>query len=257
MPSSCSGRPICARSLEPNVLTTALQAASCVEAPDIDGDVGDPCWAEATTTNAFTPPGEATPAAKQVEARVAFDDTYLYLGFVCHEPEPLALQLRHRQDHPDVWTRPLVGWWRSNLAARITPVTRQLCPSGPRARCTTGIDGYGRLVPRRAKSAARDDVRSHCNCPPAAWQKPDCLCAPRQFTTGELLVEALSVRESARLQVLGHAIPVRAEALTAMPEDRWPLGSIWTCPDVTGLDAIGLSIYVDGPRNLTPHRRRS
>jgi hypothetical protein len=48
-------------------------------------------------------PGEATPAAKQVEARVAFDDTYLYLGFVCHEPEPLALQLRHRQDHPDVW----------------------------------------------------------------------------------------------------------------------------------------------------------
>jgi hypothetical protein len=26
--------------------------------------------------------------------------------------------------------------------------------------------------------------------------------------TGELLVEALSVRESARLQVLGHAIPV-------------------------------------------------
>ncbi len=145
MPSSCSGRPICARSLEPNVLTTALQAASCVEAPDIDGDVGDPCWAEATTTNAFTPPGEATPAAKQVEARVAFDDTYLYLGFVCHEPEPLALQLRHRQDHPDVWTRPLVGWWRSNLATRITPVTRQLCPSGPRARCTTGIDGYGRL----------------------------------------------------------------------------------------------------------------
>jgi len=32
---------LCARSLEPNVLTTALQAASCVEAPNIDGDLGN------------------------------------------------------------------------------------------------------------------------------------------------------------------------------------------------------------------------
>ncbi len=91
-------------STSPASSTPTLYAGRCAgESPRIDGDLSDLCWQNAAGTRDFTVPGGTSATTKTVDARVAFDDTHLYLGVVCHEPDPASLRLRHRRDHPDVW----------------------------------------------------------------------------------------------------------------------------------------------------------
>jgi hypothetical protein len=64
-------------------------AASCPDSsPVIDGVLDEPCWAVAEVATDFIDYKTERPAREQTRVRVLYDDTYIYFGFECLEPEP-------------------------------------------------------------------------------------------------------------------------------------------------------------------------
>jgi hypothetical protein len=57
----------------------------------VDGKLDDAAWQKAPVASAFIARKSGTTAEIQTELRVMFDDQYLYLGVVCHEPQPTAI----------------------------------------------------------------------------------------------------------------------------------------------------------------------
>lgn len=84
---------------QPAPVVTVLRASP----PQIDGDLDDDCWEEGPILTGFTVPEELSPAPKPVTARIAFDDSNLYLAIDSAEPHPERLRARHQEDDPDVW----------------------------------------------------------------------------------------------------------------------------------------------------------
>jgi len=66
------------------------QSTRAEEPPVIDGDLSDPAWRRAVPTTGFTQryPDTGEPASFQTEVLVLHDDENLYIGAVCHDPEP-------------------------------------------------------------------------------------------------------------------------------------------------------------------------
>jgi hypothetical protein len=56
----------------------------------LDGDLNDPAWAQATPISSFLQrePLEGAPATMRTEARVAFDDTAIYVAVQAFDPDP-------------------------------------------------------------------------------------------------------------------------------------------------------------------------
>jgi len=80
--------------------------------PTIDGDVNDPCWAEAVLLDNFTKPKSTERPGKRIAARLCFDDRALYICLVCEEPNPERIrdeqtpgQSVWRDDCVEIWIR--------------------------------------------------------------------------------------------------------------------------------------------------------
>jgi len=54
--------------------------------------LGDPCWKKATRLSTFTSLGTSRPAEVGTVAWLCRDDTWLYVAFRCHEPNPIAIR---------------------------------------------------------------------------------------------------------------------------------------------------------------------
>jgi hypothetical protein len=62
--------------------------------PNVDGDIlNDPAWVGVPASGGFiqSAPDEGQPSSQRTEVRVAFTDTTLYIGVVCHDDEPEAI----------------------------------------------------------------------------------------------------------------------------------------------------------------------
>jgi hypothetical protein len=62
--------------------------------PNVDGDIlNDPAWVGVPASGGFiqNAPDEGQPSSQRTEVRVAFTDTTLYIGVVCHDDEPEAI----------------------------------------------------------------------------------------------------------------------------------------------------------------------
>jgi hypothetical protein len=63
----------------------------------------EPAWAQAPVFTSFrqTFPNEGAPPSERTELRVLYDDTYVYLGLVCHDSRPELINRRlGRRDNP-------------------------------------------------------------------------------------------------------------------------------------------------------------
>ncbi|MCK5801343.1 MAG: hypothetical protein KAI66_00855 [Lentisphaeria bacterium] len=63
-----------------------FQAIRTDSPPVIDGKLDDPCWQKSQVAADWRRFAEHTPALEASEARLLFDDTYLYFGLHCAEP---------------------------------------------------------------------------------------------------------------------------------------------------------------------------
>jgi hypothetical protein len=72
-----------------------LHVANGTAAPTIDGDLSDPAWQAVKALEPFCAPTSKGAGAKltaQTEARVIYDEKALYVGLLCHEPNPGKIQ---------------------------------------------------------------------------------------------------------------------------------------------------------------------
>jgi len=79
-----------------------LAAARTSHPPVIDGDLSDPAWAAAVPSDDFTQiyPIDGAAPTMATEVRVLYDDHALYIGVLCHDPEPdrIAARLARRDE---------------------------------------------------------------------------------------------------------------------------------------------------------------
>ncbi len=75
------------------VLKPSMQISHTVGAINIDGQMGDSGWANATHITNFVErsPGDNTPPEIATEVYVTYDDSKLYIAFVCHD-NPLSIR---------------------------------------------------------------------------------------------------------------------------------------------------------------------
>jgi len=80
-----------AQSSQDRPQTAAVRIA---QPPNLDGNVlGDPAWVGVEASGKFVQnaPDEGQPSSQRTEVRVAFTDTTLYIGVVCHDEDPGAI----------------------------------------------------------------------------------------------------------------------------------------------------------------------
>ena len=67
---------------------TSVNATRTAAPPSVDGRVEEACWQDAAPVTRFQILNSDAPATFKTSARVLYDDTALYIGLVCHEPNP-------------------------------------------------------------------------------------------------------------------------------------------------------------------------
>jgi len=85
----------------------SMLKASAVEEPvlipeilaevSLDGKLDEPCWQNAARFELpfETEPGENAPAPVQTEVYIFYTKSYLYIGMMCHDPDPSAIRARY------------------------------------------------------------------------------------------------------------------------------------------------------------------
>jgi hypothetical protein len=71
--------------------------------PTVDGVLGEPCWQEAHAVTGFSLLADEGSAKKQTHAFVLYDDSFLYVGFICQEPEMDQVRSVVRERDGVVW----------------------------------------------------------------------------------------------------------------------------------------------------------
>ncbi|MBN1675955.1 MAG: hypothetical protein JXR37_33235 [Kiritimatiellae bacterium] len=79
----------------------ALYAVPCSDPPTIDGRLSEPAWEQAYRNEHFVNHKTSTPAERETEGRLLYDDTGLYVGFTAYDPGADRIQptARKREDH--------------------------------------------------------------------------------------------------------------------------------------------------------------
>lgn len=81
-----------------------VEAARADRAPVIDGRLEDACWAGARPAGQFLVNNTDTPAKYATAARVLFDDSAIYVGVRCAEPNPKSIRTEVLpRDNPNVF----------------------------------------------------------------------------------------------------------------------------------------------------------
>ena len=93
--------PILGASANQNV--PELLCRRVYESPAIDGVLNDPCWQEAHGVTGFSLLGNGGPAREQTSAYVLYDDSCLYVAFVCLESRMDSLVARCESRDGLVW----------------------------------------------------------------------------------------------------------------------------------------------------------
>ncbi len=68
--------------------------------PEIDGRLSDPVWKNAPVVTDFIQfePHKGSPATVRTTVWIVYDDTHIYFGFLCFDPEPEKIVLGTRRD---------------------------------------------------------------------------------------------------------------------------------------------------------------
>ena len=74
----------------------------CEETPTIDGDLSDKCWSECMPVQNFSVLTGTAPSRHPTEARITYDNRFLYIGVRCDSSAPPQSE-QSKQDHPEIW----------------------------------------------------------------------------------------------------------------------------------------------------------
>ena len=79
----------------------SLYAVPCAEPPKIDGRLTEPAWQTAFKNEHFVNYKTSTPAERETEGRLLYDDTGLYVGFTAYDPgaDRIKPTTKKREDH--------------------------------------------------------------------------------------------------------------------------------------------------------------
>lgn len=88
----------------------SLEIHRAAGAITVDGRLDDPGWRGAARTGGFVEiqPGDSTPPPVETEVLVAYDDANLYVGFVCHDPDPAGIRATWAE-RDDIFNDDIVG----------------------------------------------------------------------------------------------------------------------------------------------------
>ena len=75
-----------------------LTGAKASSAPKIDGDISDEVWKSAPLAEGFVDRQTGAPAPDATEARVLYDEQFIYVAFVCTETKPNEIAARETQE---------------------------------------------------------------------------------------------------------------------------------------------------------------
>ena len=101
------------------IAATAVAAATAVR---IDGDLTDEVWQRAPVVTGFKQrdPRDGAPATFETEARVAYDDTALYVAVLALDPEVgkiVGLRTRRDEGSPSDWIRVIIDSFHDRRSA--------------------------------------------------------------------------------------------------------------------------------------------
>jgi len=107
-----AGDPELARRMS---LARELAVPRAASAPTIDGKLDDACWSAAAVGKDFVVVGGKRLPSEETEARIAFDDSNLYVGFICHNRAGRELRALARK--PPGGSGDAVGaiWWDDSI----------------------------------------------------------------------------------------------------------------------------------------------
>jgi len=95
-------QPSAAREPE-NRIKKTIEIPKAAKPPAIDGKLDDDCWKNAAVADRFTQLGSDAPAKEQTTARLTYDDTALYIAFVCKESRMGEILARKTKHDDSVW----------------------------------------------------------------------------------------------------------------------------------------------------------
>ena len=84
-------------------LRKLAECRKSLRAPLIDGKLDDACWQEATVLADFGQKDLGTPVKFATQARLLYDDKFLYLGVRCEDPDPAHLLAVETARDGKVW----------------------------------------------------------------------------------------------------------------------------------------------------------
>jgi hypothetical protein len=101
------------------IAATAVPAATAVR---IDGDLTDEVWRRAPVITGFKQrdPRDGAPATFETEARVAYDDSAIYVAVQALDPEPqriVGLRTRRDEGSPSDWIRVIIDSFHDRRSA--------------------------------------------------------------------------------------------------------------------------------------------
>jgi len=84
---------------DPSSLTLGKTASP----PSIDGELNDPCWSTAEKITLSHLLGKSTAPSQKTEVLLTYDDSQLYLSFICYEDQMDKIVAKQEQRDLDVW----------------------------------------------------------------------------------------------------------------------------------------------------------
>ena len=122
--------------------------------PIVDGNLDDACWETASLIDKFTLPEASAAPDEPMEFRICFDDSTLYCAFICVEPYPQKLRLRHKEDSGSIWQDDCVELFLRARGRRLD--YDQFIVNAAGARWSLRhLSGQSRDTPRNWKATAR------------------------------------------------------------------------------------------------------
>lgn len=86
------------RAQAPEAVHRKINAVKATAQPTIDGDIGDEVWKSAPLAEGFWDRQTGTQAPDQTEARLVYDEKFLYVAFRCLDTRPTELTARETQE---------------------------------------------------------------------------------------------------------------------------------------------------------------
>ncbi len=133
-------------------------------APVLRGDLSDPAWLDAATTESFLCSDNGRPADVRTELRCLVAEGAIYLGIRCEEPLMERLKVTVTEGHSQIWTDDSMELFLDTEGKARRYFHLMLSPLGVSWACEQGEGVYHPHVPAHRVCAARGSTWYAVEC---------------------------------------------------------------------------------------------